>query len=240
VWNLKKSTTTMEHRIQRAKQSCALPSANSELYQQVLQGIASNVKMGPFTATSGVSLPYYLNSSTNFLDKNVAPKIVELMSQSLEQYIVPSLSNNSEPLLCVGMEVAGGMLVCQLASANNSYMNSVLDFAYIRKERKSTGTCQQLEGPQRFTTRTSDSPLLRAIWVDDALSTGSSMLDGIRMLKSDYNIQVVAALYLVDRSKDRTNLSDNYQKLADPIFDHIQVKAIYDLQQVDDFITRIN
>jgi orotate phosphoribosyltransferase len=130
------------------------------------------------------------------------------------------------------------MLVCQLASANNNKLNDILDFVYVRKSRKSTGTAQQLEGPQKFTSRTSESPIIHAVWVDDALSTGSSMYEGVTMLKEDYNIHVVAALYLVDRTKDRKNLDESKQYLAKEAFDNIKIFSIYDLQEIDDIIPK--
>jgi len=228
-------------RITRAKLSYKLPVDKSivsqQLYDEVLEGIANNVKMGPFKATSGVELAYYLNASTNFLDKNIAPKIVQLVALYVGKYIKP-LIDVTEPFLCVGMEVAGGMLACQLASANNEALNAISDFVYVRKDRKLTGTRQQLEGPQKFTSRTPDSPPLKALWIDDALSTGSSMLEGISMLKEDYNIEVVAALYLVDRSDDRLNLPDSQQKLACEKFNNIHIKAIYDLKDVDEIVEK--
>lgn len=180
------------------------------------------------------------------MDKFVAPLILEEFGAIIEKKIIPSLPQNvtsaNERLLCVGMEVAGGvcisqfnftfkMLVSQLAAANKSALNKLVDYCYVRKSRKSTGTQQQLEGPQEFTSRTKDSPVLYAIWLDDALSTGTSLLEGIEMLKQDYNIQVVAALYLVDRSVDRANLKE--QKLANPVFDNVQLFAAYDLAFID-------
>jgi hypothetical protein len=52
------------------------------------------------------------------------------------------------------------------------------------------------------------------VWVDDANSTGSSLKAGIEMLKSQYNIEVTHALYLVDRFRDREKLVDEKQHLA--------------------------
>ncbi|EFC42080.1 predicted protein [Naegleria gruberi] len=247
--------------LEKAKQSTKLSleslssgvEACGELYDEVLNGVVRNVKMGPFKATSGIELPYYLNASTNFMDKRVAPKIVEIMGHYLvhiqqtlpslqAENLPPSQQNLSEqPLVLVGMELAGGMLVSQFAAyastlhekQGSKTVYEAYDFLYIRKNRKSTGTCQQLEGEQKFTERKPDSPLLHAVWVDDALSTGSSLLDGIKMLKEDYNIEVKAALYLVDRSKDRLSLPDEKQKLADPTFENIELYSIFDLHDVD-------
>ncbi|KAL0487071.1 orotate phosphoribosyltransferase [Acrasis kona] len=104
---------TPQDRTDRAKRSTTVKYspdiAPKELYDEVARGIASNVKMGPFTATSGVILPYYLNASTNFLDKDVSPKIVELMGHYVDKIIKPVLPVSEEPSLCVGMEVAGGV-----------------------------------------------------------------------------------------------------------------------------------
>ena len=133
---------------------CPLVTNNAQ-HTQVLQGLASNVKNGPFTATSGAVLPYYLNASTNFLDKNIAPKIVTLFAKFMAAWL-PRLSRNEKYIVC-GMEMAGGIIAGQLASANIEGLNQIGDFVYIRKEKKTSGTCQQLEGPNFITTRTPDS-----------------------------------------------------------------------------------
>jgi hypothetical protein len=128
------------------------PCTNNAQHTQVLQGLASNVKNGPFTATSGTVLPYYLNASTNLLDKNIAPKIVTLFAKFMAAW----LPRNEKYIVC-GMEMAGGIIAGQLASANIEGLNQIGDFVYIRKEKKTSGTCQQLEGPNFITTRTPDS-----------------------------------------------------------------------------------
>lgn len=221
-------------------------AAYDDLYTAVLNGIVSNVKTQPggFTATSGVVLAYYLNLSTNFMDPNVAPKLVELVCATIVELVLPTLQvAEGERLVIVGMEVAGGMLVSQLAAATGPFATKVketFDFVYMRKTRKSTGTAQQLEGTKIFTSRTADSPRMRAVWVDDCNSTGGSLCDGISILEEDYNIDVVHALYVVDRSADRKLLAASKQKLSDDRFvsGHTTVSAIMDLAEVDTRITR--
>jgi orotate phosphoribosyltransferase len=116
-------------------------------------------------------------------------------------------------------------MVSQLASSVPQEMRAWLDFVYIRKQRKKSGTCQQLEGGSHITTRSSASPLVDALWVDDVNSTGASLQTGIRMLREEYNIRVVAALFLVDRSRDRAEREE-------PAFDGVRVMAMYDLDDV--------
>eukprot|EP01004_Peranema_trichophorum_P006950 NODE_5747_length_973_cov_68.011765_g5166_i0.p1 GENE.NODE_5747_length_973_cov_68.011765_g5166_i0~~NODE_5747_length_973_cov_68.011765_g5166_i0.p1 ORF type:complete len:253 (+),score=29.39 NODE_5747_length_973_cov_68.011765_g5166_i0:56-760(+) len=207
----------------------------SQLYNEVLRGIASNVKMGPFTATSGVVLPYYLNASTNFLDKHLSPKIAMIFSTFLIHWL-PRPSDGSAIALC-GPEMAGGILAAQMACLG-SPLNEFCDYIYVRKEQKSSGTCQQLEGPVIYTSRNSQSPPINGVWLDDAMSTGSSIKSGIIMMKERYNIIITHALYLVDRTKDRADLPVDKQHLADPLFDGVDIKAIFDLDQVDSLLKR--
>lgn len=221
-------------RFPNIEEVCNKSGISSALYGEVLEGIAHNVKMGPFTATSGVILPYYLNSATNFFDPIIAPKLTLVFSLILGNW----LPHTSEKYLVCGPEMAGGILAGQLAAANLEKLNAICDFIYIRKAQKSTGTCQQLEGPNPYTRRTPSSPPIKGVWVDDANSTGSSLKEGVIMLKEQYNIEVTHALYLVDRYQDRQGLPDDRQHLMDPMFDKIDVKAIYDLAQVDSLITK--
>lgn len=215
----------------------------SNLYGEVKKGIVSNVKSqsGGFKATSGVVLPYYLNLSTNFMDPFVAPKLLKLVSETLLHILLPELAPaEGEKIAIVGMEVAGGMLVAQLAAAGNDELIKHFDFIYMRKNRKTTGTAQQLEAQQKFTARTAASAPLRAVWVDDCNSTGSSLCEGIKILEEDYNIDVVKALYVVDRSADRQNLDNNRQKLSDERFasGRTSISSIMDLQEIDALVPR--
>eukprot|EP00762_Andalucia_godoyi_P005864 ANDGO_07008.mRNA.1 Orotate phosphoribosyltransferase len=203
------------------------------LYDAVLNHIASNVKLGPFLATSGVVLPYYLNLQTNFLDKKVASRIVKM----LETEILEKFSSLGHVCL-FGMEVAGGVLVSQLAASVSSPLHSWCDFCYVRKSRKSTGTQQQLEGPKELTERTSFSPAIKGIWLDDTLSTGSSLLEGVRLLKRDYNVEVVGAVYLVDRDRDRASLPLERQWLLHKEVEHVVIAAVYSLEQIDALVPK--
>ena len=86
-----------------------------------------------------------------------------------------------ENVVVVGPEMAGGALVAQLAALCGERSSSArllpwCDFAYLRKQRKSSGAKQQLEGPSSITERTPRSVPRHAIIVDDALSTGTSLL----------------------------------------------------------------
>lgn len=203
--------------------------ASKEVYQKVLERIVANVKVGPFLASSGIILPYYLSASTNFLDKHTAPYTVQIYKDYLLNVVRPMFK--LEKILIIGMEMAGGILVSQFASLNDQKLNEWADFCYCRKAQKETGTRQQLEGPNEFTSRTSKSEPINAIWVDDALSTGESLYQGVEILSQKYNINIICALYLCDRSRDRINLQKKY--LTEEFTKNCKIVAIYDLEEVD-------
>lgn len=227
-------------RIERVKKSFAIGPKEEILsvskYNKVLKGISGNVKMGPFKATSGVVLPYYINLATNFLDKHIAPYTVEIMLNYLDFVKKDLALGKEEKVLMVGMETLGGIMAAQLAGVMGSKLFDWMDYVFMRKERKKTGTQQQLEGPSEITNRTKDSPVVRGIWIDDCMSTGTSLVDGIKVLKEEYNIEIVCAFFLVDRSKDRQKLEK--PKLADPKFDNLKIYAVFDLQEIDDLIKK--
>ena len=62
------------------------------------------------------------------------------------------------------------------------------------------------------------------------------LVDGIKVLKEEYNIEIVCAFFLVDRSKDRQKLEK--PKLADPKFDNLKIYAVFDLQEIADLIKK--
>jgi len=218
---------------EESRRSFALPAsyfAGLSAYRDVITMVADNRKIGPFKATSGVVLPYYLNLSTNFMDKKVAQQIVQLMVQALKAVVLPRMKPQSTILLA-GPEMAGGVLAAQLAT--DPIGSSLdIDYFYIRKNRKKSGTLQQLEGAKHITERTSLSPSIDCVWVDDCISTGSSAAEGIAMLKKDYNINVKAMLFLVDRSTDRKNISDAKLKSMFGHFRDVALYSIYDLSHV--------
>ena len=120
-------------------------------------------------------------------------------------------------------------MVGQLVASPSNSLPPTVSFCYLRKDRKKSGTKQQLEGPGVLTTRTPTSEPIDCIWVDDVISTGGSLRDGAKLLKNDYNMNVVGALFLVDRSKDRSK----------PVtFDGITVMAAIDITAMESHLKR--
>merc|ERR1711862_813266 len=233
--------------VQAARESRAMPEtelrgvlSEPKDFDFVLQACANNVKMGPWTTTSGLVLEYYLNAATNMLDKNVAAPIARMVLDVIEAKFKPAAEDKN--LLVVGVEMAGGVMVGQtaaIAPLTHPKLTQWCDFVYCRKDRKKTGTVQQLEGPGFIVDRTPDSPELECVFIDDALSSGGSMRDSVKLLKEDYNIKVIGAVYLVDRSKDRTSLAQEKMGMADEeVLRDVKVYALYDLADIDKKVPR--
>eukprot|EP00931_Biecheleriopsis_adriatica_P058837 TRINITY_DN35104_c4_g1_i1.p1 TRINITY_DN35104_c4_g1~~TRINITY_DN35104_c4_g1_i1.p1 ORF type:complete len:248 (-),score=43.22 TRINITY_DN35104_c4_g1_i1:47-790(-) len=233
--------------VQKARSCCAVDKESfrealtrKEDYEEVLAACARNVKMGPFTATSGITLEYYLNAATNLLDKGVALKCTRLTLDLIKQRFQTS-PGASEKLLVVGAEMAGGVMVGQCAAVaplTHPDMLEWCDFVYCRKKRKESGTMQQLEGPNHITGRSPESPPCRGVLLDDANSTGGSLLEFARLLKKDYNIDLAGAVYLVDRAKDRAELPAQKLGMANPALQDTKVLALFGLEAVDALVPK--
>jgi orotate phosphoribosyltransferase len=206
---------------------------------------AANVKFPPagqkyFTATSGVHLRYYVSLTTNLL----LPTISKLTSFHMKRMIhsmVEKLKLSQKPnldLYCIGPETAGGILVSQICVnwTEDDERIIPMNFVYWRKSRKLTGTRQQLEGPPFITNRDRNSSPALAIWLDDVISTGKSLLDGKRKLKEEYNITVVGAAFIVDRSSDRKRSSPFYHKDLSKIL----IGALMDEERIKQFLKESN
>jgi len=198
-------------------------------YDKVLMACARNAKMGPFTATSGLILDYYLNVSTNMMDPAAAPSITRMCLDVLQARYKP---DDDSKLFVVGMEMAGGVMVGQCAAVAPFTHPSISDwceFVYCRKDRKTSGTCQQLEAATHITDRTPASDPVKAVFMDDCMSSGGSMRDAVLLLKNDYNIDVIGSLYLVDRSRDRIPLDEDRLGLTHPAVQGMDNAALFDL-----------
>jgi len=222
--------------VAKARATIGIPKADlismlscPEDYDKVLNACAQNAKMGPFTATSGLVLDYYLNVSTNMMDPVAAPSITRMVLDVMQARFRPA---DGSKVFLVGMEMAGGIMVGQcaaMAPLTHPAITEWCEFVYCRKDRKTSGTCQQLEGPTHITTRTPESPAVKGVWLDDCMSSGGSMRDGVNLLKADYNINMIGSLYLADRSRDRTEIAEARLGMAHPSCKDMDNTALYDL-----------
>jgi len=63
--------------------------------------------------------------------------------------------------------------------------------------------------------------------------TGGSLRDAAILLKDDYNIDLVGAIYLVDRSRDRAEVPVEKLGRTHSSLDNCEILALFDLEQID-------
>lgn len=135
-------------------------------YEKLLGACAKNVKMGPFTATSGLELEYLLNAATNLMDHESAPVATRMALDVLWAHFLNGKIADGGKILVVGGEVGGGIMAAQcaaMAAVSHPDVGKRCDFAYMRKKKKTSGTLQQLEAPNIITSRTPRRLVL--IWI---------------------------------------------------------------------------
>ena len=133
--------------------------------------------------------------------------------------------------------MAGGAMVSQLC-VHPEISTLGIDLVYMRKNRKTSGTLQQLEGPKHVTSRTSTSAPSYAIWIDDCMSSGASSVVGKETLKRDYNIDVKACVYLIDRCVDRVNMPEKRLAIISNALRGVDIYATYDMGDIEKEIAR--
>lgn len=138
------------------------------------------LKRGDFTLASGKKSSYYLDGKQVTLDSGgavlIAEGILELLTES-KPTAVGGMSIGADPITAAVITLAG--LRSQL----------LLGFM-VRKEPKTHGTKQYLEGPVQAG--------MKVAIVEDVVTTGSSSLQAINRVE-DFGCQVVQVIAIVDR-----------------------------------------
>ncbi|HYA22063.1 MAG TPA: orotate phosphoribosyltransferase [Thermoproteota archaeon] len=146
---------------------------------ELLNGIfeAGMIRFGDFTLSSGKKSPYYVNL-------RVLPSHVELFGMALSELDSMISQNEQEGTGIASVELSGIPLGAALASRMS------VPFVYVRKEAKTYGTGELVEGEVRKAGK--------FVIVDDVLTTGASVLHAARALR-DKGADVGSAYVLLDR-----------------------------------------
>jgi len=146
---------------------------------ELLDGIfeAGMIRFGDFTLSSGKKSPYYVNL-------RVLPSHVELFGMALSELDSMISQNEQEGTGIASVELSGIPLGAALASRMS------VPFVYVRKEAKTYGTGELVEGGVRKAGK--------FVIVDDVLTTGAIVLHAARALR-DKGADVGSAYVLLDR-----------------------------------------
>ncbi len=127
--------------------------------------------------------------------------------RSIAEFMMPRLPNDAE-VLC-GMEMGGIPLATMLSQLSG------LPAAFIRKQRKTYGTCQYAEGTSLDGKR--------IVLIEDVVSSGGAILDAVSMLEAD-GINVDTAVCVIDRQ------SGGVEALAQA---GVELRAIFTMEEIE-------
>ena len=131
---------------------------------------------GQFTLRSGIQATEYFDKYRFESDPELLGRIAQAMAE-----LVP---DGTEVL--AGLEMGGIPVVTALSRETG------IPAAFVRKERKTYGTCKIAEGP--------DLSGKRVTVVEDVVTRGGAVVDGVKNLREDGAL-VEVALCVVDREQ---------------------------------------
>jgi orotate phosphoribosyltransferase len=148
------------------------------------------LKFGNFLLASGQRSSYYIDGKQVTLHGRGLYILAELMLAAVSDLPVEAVGGMS-----IGADPIAGAMAALAAARGRA-----LDAFIVRKEAKSRGTRQQVEGPL--------APGKRVVVLEDVVTTGGSALAAIEALKREAQAQVLAVLAMVDRLQGgRENLA---------------------------------
>lgn len=157
------------------------------------------VKRGDFTLTSGKKSSFYIDIKKAYTDPHTMNLIVEGMAEVIKDEHFDRIA---------GMELGGVPIATALSLKTN------LPFIIIRKKKRTHGTNSRIEGDLKNGEK--------VIMVDDIVTTGGSIKNGIEALK-DEGVECKKVIAVVDRLE---GASDNLEKF------NIRLKSLLTLKDL--------
>lgn len=158
------------------------PETRREQLKQIL--IAHSLKRGNFTLASGRQSNFYFDSKLTTLRADGAFLTGECFMDLIEAKGIAAD--------CFGGLTLGADPIAAAVAAASHRRGKALPGFIVRKETKGHGTGKLMEGPV--------SPGMRAIVVDDVVTTAGSALKAIEAVKA-FGMTVAAVVAVVDRGE---------------------------------------
>jgi len=145
------------------------------------------VQFGEFTLSSGAKSDTYVDGRLFTLSSRGAALAAELLWERIEPLRADAVGG-----MTLGADPIVGALI-HLAGTKGLDLAGFL----VRKEPKGHGAQRQVEGP-----RPNEHP--RVVLVEDTFTTGGSTLQAARLVRAEWNAEIVAAFSIVDRNEGAT------------------------------------
>ena len=163
----------------------AQPSQDSQTKRERLREIIAekSVRLGNFQLASGTRSDLYFDMKNALLDREGLDLASDLIMEEIERF--PQVS------------AVGGLIIgaCPITTAIclKSRPSKPLSGFYVRKDRKTMGTTQLIEGPVEARSD--------VIVLDDVTTEGESVLKAIRAVREELDCNVIAVVTVVDREQ---------------------------------------
>jgi len=158
------------------------------MYNELLGSIKKVVKKGKFILTSGKKSDFYVDIKSLLLK----PEFLK----PLGMMIVNKIKELDKEIFAVGGMELGSVpisITTCIASEHFVYNNVYsLEYFIIRKEKRTHGTCSQVEGWENIKNK-------NVVLVDDVLTTGKSIRKMVDIVKEQAN--VVMVIVVIDREE---------------------------------------
>jgi len=179
------------------------------------------LKFGSFTTKSGRISPYFINTGSFFIGKDIA---------ELGRYYARCIiQHNFTPDCIFGPSYKGIPLAVSASCAYCEITGNSVGYAFNRKEVKDHGEGNLLVGMKM-------TPENSVVIVDDVITAGLSVSDSIAILSAAGNPAVKAVIISVDRQEtriDRTSaVVEIQQKYSIPVISLVTIDEV--LKEVTD------
>lgn len=142
-----------------------------------------SVKRGDFQLASGAKSDIFFDMKQTLLDPEGLELAADLLMDIIDQF--PKV------------DAVGGLVIgaCPIVDAicQKSITGRPLYGFHVRKEKKTTGTEQLIEGPVKARSN--------VIVLDDVTTRGGSVLKAIHAVQEELNCNVVAVITIIDREE---------------------------------------
>lgn len=154
----------------------------------------------PTTLSSGIVSDFYIDAKMVTLDPKGAYLTAKVLFEMLKNEDIDSIG---------GMTIGADPIVAAFAAISYVEGKPIRTFI-VRKEPKKHGKQKWIEGPIKNNDK--------VIVIDDVTTTGSSLIDAIKVIRDHTECRIVKAITLVDRKNGGTEKLREHNVELIPIF----------------------
>jgi orotate phosphoribosyltransferase len=192
----------MQDLVYKAKPRTPQITKNPDYKQDLLDLIKKDAfkKGEPTTLSSGIVSDFYIDAKMVTLDPKGAYLTAKVLFEMLKNEDIDSIG---------GMTIGADPIVAAFAAISYIEGKPIRTFI-VRKEPKKHGKQKWIEGPIKINDK--------VIVIDDVTTTGSSLIEAIKVIRDHTECRIVKAITLVDRKNGGAEKLKEHDVELLPIF----------------------